>query len=118
MLGTVLDVNPAQVGTDVGELRDLGHPVMICTGPSPGTECPLLENGSCALVDAADGVIFRLDLDIPYHREMLRCYRDLFGSRGPLHVVVTEGDDDRYAALLDGMPYSVGCLDRSRRLGR
>ncbi|MCJ7726805.1 MAG: hypothetical protein MUP76_10515 [Acidimicrobiia bacterium] len=62
------------------------------------------------MVDAADGVVFRLDLDDPYHREMLRCYRARLGEIVPMHIVLKTGQQHRLGRLLDGLPFSIGGL--------
>ena len=108
--GTILDVNPAAFSDEHLSLEALGHQVLVCPGPGASRRCPLVEDGSCAIVDATDGVVFRLDLDDAYHREMLRCYRQELGEVGPLHVVVRPGQDRLHAALLDGLSVSVGDL--------
>jgi hypothetical protein len=107
--GTILEVH---AGTD-GErekLEHAGHQVVTCPGPAATGECPLVERGACPMVDAADGVVFRMDLDDPYHREMLRCYRSELGEATPLHVVVEEGQEERFAEDLAGLPVTVGGL--------
>jgi hypothetical protein len=107
--GTILEVH-AGADTERDSLQDAGHHVITCPGPTAGGGCPLVERGACAMVDAADGVVFRLDLDDPYHREMLRCYRSELGDATPLHVVVREGQQERFADDLAGLPVSVGSL--------
>jgi len=112
--GTILDINPAASDDEHFSLETLGHQVLVCPGPGDSRRCPLVEDGSCAIVDAADGVVFRLDLDDAYHRQMLRCYRQELGEVGPLHVVVQSGQDQRHAALLEGLSISVGDLGNLR----
>ncbi len=106
--GTILDVSPAGGAEERHLLEAMGHRVMVCPGPSEDGRCPLVEDGSCAVVDAADGVVFRLDLDDPYHRQMLRCYHTELGEATPLHVVVRPGHRQCHAGLLEGMSVSVG----------
>ncbi|MBU1492993.1 MAG: hypothetical protein KJ956_03385 [Actinobacteria bacterium] len=106
--GTILDVNPGAPEGEYHDLELLGHQVIICQGPDETRRCPLVENGACAMVDAADGVVFRLDLDDPYHRRMLRCYREQLGRTAPMHVVVAAGQERTHADLLEGLPVSVG----------
>jgi len=106
--GTILDIAPVGGAEESLRLESVGHRVIVCPGPGEGGHCPLVEDGSCAMVDAADGVVFRLDLDDPYHREMLRCYRGELGEGTPLHVVVQPGQRQRHAGLLNGMSVSVG----------
>ena len=59
------------------------------------------------VLSAVDGVVFRLDLDDPYHREMLRCYRAVLGETSPIHVVVVPGQEHRHAGLLSGFSVSL-----------
>lgn len=106
--GTILDIAPVGGAEERHLLEAMGHRVMVCPGPGDDCRCPLVEDGSCALVDAADGVVFRLDLDDPYHRQMLRCYRSELGDATPLHVVIRPGQRQRHAGLLEGMSVSVG----------
>jgi len=105
---TILDIAPAGGAEERHLFEAMGHRVVICPGPGDDGRCPLVEDGSCAVVDAADGVVFRLDLDHPYHRQMLRCYRSELGDATPLHIVVRSGQQQRHAGLLEGMSVSVG----------
>ena len=107
--GTVLDVSPHPSPEDHAALRALGHEVVVCNGPGSGG-CPLLEAGTCALAETADGVVFRLDLDTPYHRDLLAAYRAATGGTSPLHVVVEPGEDRRHARILAGLSVTCGAL--------
>ncbi|RMH82500.1 MAG: hypothetical protein D6683_02810 [Actinomyces sp.] len=85
-------------------LERFGHVVRICHGPEHGTLCPILEKaGHCDLVDEAHGVVFELDLDRPQHRAILARYREILREGIPLRVLVREGQDERYADLLEGV---------------
>jgi len=106
--GTILDIAPVGGAEERRRLENMGHRVVVCPGPGEGGHCPLVEDGFCAMVDGADGVVFRLDLDDSYHREMLTCYRSELGEGTPLHVVVQPGQRQRHAGLLNGMSVSVG----------
>ncbi len=90
--------------TDVAFDRELlsgfGHPVMVCHGPGE-TECPLLTQGSCGLVDQAHGVMFELDLDQPAHRAILKRYREVLAEDVPIRAVVKPGQERQYADLLE-----------------
>jgi len=105
--GTVLDVNPRATSVEYPALESKGHEVIVCRGPGVSRRCPLVEEGSCALVDAADGVVFRLDLDDPYNRDILRCYREDLGETSPIHIVVAAGQESRHARILSGFVFSV-----------
>jgi hypothetical protein len=76
----------------------------------------LLEEGACELVDRAHGVIFKLDLDRPYHRTILKRYQQVFADDVPIRAVVTEEQAARHADLLRGIQVwthdpTVGELD-------
>ena len=107
--GTVLDVSPLPSPEDHAALRALGHDVVVCSGPGTGG-CPLVEAGTCPLADSADGVVFRLDLDTPYHRTLLAAYRTATAGTSPLHVVVESGGERRHASVLDGLAVTCGAL--------
>jgi hypothetical protein len=113
--GVILDVTPGSAALDGDFLERLGHPVLVCHGPDEG-ECPLLEADGCELVDQAHGVIFKLDLDRPYHRSILRRYQRVFADDVPIRAVVTAEQAGRYADLLGGVQVwthdpTVGELD-------
>ena len=107
--GTVLDVSPRPSPDDHAALEAMGHEVVVCSGPGTGV-CPLVETGTCALAEAADGVVFRLDLDSPYHRRLLDAYREATGGISPLHVVVEPGSGERHAEFLGDLPVTCGSL--------
>jgi len=113
--GVILDVTPGSAALDQDFLERLGHPVLVCHGPAEH-ECPLLEEGGCELIDRAHGVIFKLDLDRPYHRAILRRYRQVLADDVPIRAVVSEEQAVRYADLLGGVQVwthdpNVGELD-------
>jgi hypothetical protein len=113
--GVILDVTPGSAALDEEFLEKLGHPVLVCHGPSE-VECPLLAEGSCSLVDRAHGVIFKLDLDRPHHRAILKRYQQVFAEDVPIRAVVTQEQAARYAELLSGVQVwthdpTVGELD-------
>ena len=89
-----------------------GFDVTTCAGPGrlagdPG--CDLVTTGGCALVEAADVLLYDLDLDEPTDREVLRAVRRM---RPELPVVVEVPGDTarRHRDVLEGctvvMPYS------------
>lgn len=101
--GTILDVTPGDhEGFERHLLEGMGHQVEVCHGPG-GHECPLVDEGTCELVDRAHGVVFKLDLDRPYHREILGMYRAAVGEDTPIAVAVQPGQEVTFADLLEGM---------------
>lgn len=100
----ILDVTPGDhEGFERHLLEGMGHRVEVCHGPEGHEGCPLVESGACDLVDGAHGVVFKLDLDRPYHREILDLYRRVLGETVPIAVAVQPGQEETYADLLDGM---------------
>ncbi len=83
-------------------LEDLGHRVMVCNGPDPGTLCPILSGEGCELAENAHGIVFELDLDRPQHRAILARYKDTLRGDIPVRVVVRPEQAVKYAALLSG----------------
>jgi len=100
--GVILDVSPDGAAFDKDLLERFGHPVLVCTGVGQGG-CPLIEEGTCEMFEAAHGVIFKLDLDRPYHRTILKRYQRLLADDVPIRAVVTEEQAARYAELLAGV---------------
>ena len=99
--GTVLEVG-ATAGSSYREvIEDRGHAVVGCGGPDGG-RCPLVEDGSCSMVDSAQGVVFRLDLDDDYNRQILTCYRKELGPDVSIQVMAKPGDEVTYADDLRG----------------
>lgn len=84
-------------------LEQLGHRVMVCPGPAPGTLCPILTGDGCALADNAHGIVFELDLDQPQHRAILADYKRSLRSDVPIRVVVRPGQAQAYADLFKGL---------------
>lgn len=126
----ILDVTPGDhEGFERHLLEGMGHRVEVCHGPGGHGGCPLVENGSCELVEQAHGVVFKLDLDRPYHRTILEHYRAALGDDTPIAVAVHPGQEQRYAELLgdvylwnhqptaadlDGFAARVEAVDRDR----
>ncbi len=103
-LGTILDVTPGDhEGFERHLLEGMGHRVEVCHGPGVGdhAHCPLLEEGTCELVAAAHGVVFKLDLDRDYHRQILLRYKQTLPADMPIAASVRPGQDVTYAELLD-----------------
>ena len=97
--GVILDVSPGYEAFEKEFLETLGHPVLVCHGPGVHV-CPLLEEGGCELLDAAHGVVFQLDLDREYHRDILARYTQVLPEGMPIRVVVPPDQVDRYRDLL------------------
>lgn len=99
-----------------GFLENLGHPVVVCHGPAPGTLCPILATDHCPKVESAHGVIFALDLDRPQHRKILHEYLSVLREDIPVSIVTTPDQADRYRTELAGIhvwtaPPGIGDLD-------
>jgi hypothetical protein len=102
-MGMILDVTPGDhEGFERHLLEGMGHQVEVCHGPDGHQRCPLIEEGTCELVKRAHGVVFKLDLDRPYHRTILERYKAVLGDT-PIAVAVRPGQDDEYPELLDGV---------------
>ena len=99
--GVILDVTPGSAVFEQDLLQRLGHPVLVCHGPMHEV-CPLLDDGSCELLDSAHGVVFQLDLDRPDHRDILARYQQVLREGTPIRVVVQPGQEAGYAELLAG----------------
>jgi hypothetical protein len=103
-IGMILDVTPGDhEGFERHLLEGMGHRVEVCHGPDGHGNCPLVEEGTCDLVAGAHGVVFKLDLDRPYHRRILERYRTTVGSDTPIAVSVRPGQEQQYADLVDGL---------------
>jgi hypothetical protein len=85
---------------DRAMLERMGHPVHVCHGPSATKVCPLLEGRDCPLVEAAHGIVFKLDLGTEQHREIVRRYRQLKRPDVPIRVLISPADAERHADLL------------------
>lgn len=98
----LLDVSPGSDGEfDRVSLERMGHPVLVCHGPSEEL-CPLLGGHGCPKLERAHGVVFKLDLGRAQHRAILARYQRLAHPDAPIRVLVTPGDAERYAGLLMG----------------
>ncbi len=60
------------------------------------------------MVDDAHGIVFRLDLDRPQHRVILKRYQEVIADYVPLVVVVEPGQEERYADILTDVQVWVG----------
>ncbi len=99
----ILDVTPGDYERFERELLEgMGHRVEICHGPE-GHNCPLLEEGTCELVEQAHGIVFKLDLDNEYHRQILARYRTTIPDDMPIAVAVRKGQLDAYGNELEGL---------------
>lgn len=97
----ILDVNPDPEALDWEQdfLTRIETSVIGCCGPDRVGGCPLLEDKPCAKIEAADGVLFQLDLDRTEHRRLLAKYVRLLDV--PIRVVVSAEQQVRWARLLD-----------------
>jgi len=103
-VGGILDVTPGDhEGFERKMLEGMGHPVMVCHGPGSAHTCPLVEEGVCENVSNAHGVVFKLDLDRKYHREILAAYKLTIPDDMPIAVSVQPGQETEYADLLTGL---------------
>jgi len=105
--GLILDVTPYDEPIDKSLLERMGHPVMVCHGPEWGHVCSIV-TGDCSLVNAAHGIVFRLDLDRPVHRVILKRYQESVADDIPLVVVVEPGQEETYADILADVQVWVG----------
>ena len=87
---------------DVSFLERIDHPVTVCHGPTLGTVCPLLAEGTCEKYEHAHGIVFELDLDDAQHRAIVAKYRRL-NPEIPIRVVVASDQLERYHHLLSGV---------------
>jgi hypothetical protein len=102
-IGMILDVTPGDhEGFERHLLEGMGHRVEVCHGPDGHHGCPLVEDGTCERVEQAHGVVFKLDLDRPYHRQILERYRPTVVAGTPIAVAVQPGQESEYADLLEG----------------
>ena len=105
--GFVLEVGmPVGLTTTVDE----GRAAMGCGGPGSGT-CPLVEGDGCALASSAAAIVFHLDLDDAYNRDILRCYREGLGPDIPIEVHIKAGDEITYAEDLVGTTTVIEAAD-------
>jgi hypothetical protein len=103
-IGMILDVTPGDhEGFERHLLEGMGHRVEVCHGPGVHAECPLLEEGTCNLVNEAHGVVFKLDLDRDYHRRILQEYKRTLPADMPIAASVQPGQEVAYHDLLDGL---------------
>jgi hypothetical protein len=102
----LLDVSPGDAGEfDRATLERMGHPVLVCHGPSPDELCPLLGGCGCPKFEQAHGIVFKLDLDRDQHRAIVRRYRQLARPDVPIRVLVSPAEAERYAELLQDVEF-------------
>jgi hypothetical protein len=98
----LLDVSPGDAGEfDRATLERMGHPVLVCHGPSEEVACPLLGGDGCPKFDQAHGIVFKLDLGRDQHRQIVRRYRQLARPDVPIRVLVAPADAERYGELFE-----------------
>jgi hypothetical protein len=93
--------SPVDEAFDVSFLERNDHRVLVCHGPAPGKECPLLCGEECELFSKAHGIMFQLDLDLPEHVAILERYQDLRPDM-PIRLVVRPDQAERYRDVLAG----------------
>jgi hypothetical protein len=96
------EASPVAQVSDFSRFRQAGFEVALCSGPDRSTGCPLVEGERCALADAADVVLFGLDLDDELGQRVLQAHLD----HRPERPVVVELPRRRGAALPAG---AAGC---------
>lgn len=84
-------------------LEQLGHPVLVCHGPTPRKLCPILSGETCPLAAGAHGIVFELDLDRPVYRAILTRYKKSIRSDVPIRVAIRPGQQTKYQKLLAGL---------------
>jgi hypothetical protein len=99
----LFDLPPGTEPVDGQFLEQMGHRVMVCNGPKPGTLCPILSGEGCALAENAHGIVFELDLDRPQHRAILTRYKESLKADVPIRVMVLPGQAAKYPELLTGL---------------
>lgn len=99
----LLDVNPEPAALDWEQdfLSRIETSVITCRGPEREGGCPLLRREPCAKLEAADGVLFQLNLDRAEHRRILAQYERLLDL--PIRVVVSPEQKLRWAHLLENV---------------
>ncbi|HEX9864384.1 MAG TPA: hypothetical protein VGC03_05400 [Acidimicrobiia bacterium] len=99
----LFDLPPGEEPVDGQFLEQLGHRVMVCNGPAPGTLCPILSGEGCELAENAHGIVFELDLDRSQHRAILDRYKHYLKTDVPIRVTVKPGQAAKYPELLTGL---------------
>jgi len=97
----ILDVNPDSdaLAWERDFLTRIEASVISCCGPDKDGGCPLLRGEKCGNIQAADGVLFQLNLDRPEHRRILAKY--VMQLDVPIRVTVTPDQEKRWAHLLE-----------------
>lgn len=99
----LLDVPSGEGAFESRLLEGMGHRVVVCNGPEHAGECPILVDGTCTKVDNAHGIVYEFDLDRADHRAILQKYQEVVNPGIPIRVVVAEGQETKYASLLEGV---------------
>lgn len=104
-IGMILDVTPGDYEPFERRLLEgTGHRVEVCHGPAARHgRCPMLEGETCTMIEEAHGVVFKLDLDRPMHRQILEAYKEILPDGAPIAVEVRPGQHESYADLLRGV---------------
>ena len=72
----VLVEDPSELAamSDHSVFLQAGFDVAVCSGPDGSTACPLVAEGTCALAESADVVLFGLDVDDAAGRDVLHAH--------------------------------------------
>ncbi len=116
--GTVLEVGRPNGTSLRPDLEAAGYSVVSCAGPSDESPCPLLVRGVCRLLSDADGILFRLALAVPTHREVLEAYRRVPRAHLPIQIVPAAGvpAGDAWERTFGGFKASTAHAAERRRL--
>lgn len=99
-LRVVLEGSPDERTGEVLEaLQGAGFDVAVCHGPSVEAACPLVEHGSCSLIDGADAVVNMLGVADEENCEILVELQDVT-PRVPVVSVMTENEERTHAGEL------------------
>jgi CheY-like chemotaxis protein len=79
-----------------------GFSVVSCGGPDalPGGVCPVVDGDGCPWIEAADVVLYDLDLDVAKDHEVLQALRRAYPAV-PVVLEVPEATACEHAALLE-----------------
>ncbi|MBI2168414.1 MAG: HAMP domain-containing histidine kinase [Actinobacteria bacterium] len=100
------------------ELAASGYDVAVCGGlgvPHAVPDCPMVAEGRCSLVEAADAYVFSLRAPTDEALAVIRSYRDRAPDT-PLVVEVPPAELDEFGEELDGCIVVPAPLNRDRVL--
>lgn len=67
-------------------LTEEDYDVAVCTGPADDRTCPLVSPGQCSQAADADVVVYSLDVQVEYNREVLAALKE----RVPTTPIIVE----------------------------